>query len=889
MRTIARLLAGFMALTLSLPSQQANQDRETDVTRATLPNGLRVVIVRDTLAPVAAVHLNYLAGGSDAPAGFPGTAHAEEHMAFRGCRGLTADQISAIYAQLGGYMDAETQENNTQYYVTVPAKDLDVALRVDAACVAEVENSPEQWAQERGAIEQEVSRDLSNPVYNYITRLNHILFAGTPYEHDPLGTKESFDKTDSALLQRFYQTWYSPSNAILIITGDVQPEETLRKVREYFSSVPARKVPPHAEVKLQPVKAESFTMDSNLPYLLSLLSFRFPGSESPDYAAARVLADVLSSQRGELYQLVVEGKALAAAFSLLETYPKASAASAYAALPAGADPAPGTAELGRVLSEYLSRGVPADLVEASKKGAIASAEFSRNSITNLARVWSQALAAEGRQSPKEDIDAIRRVTVEDVNRVARKYITLDSAIATVLKPTKAGEAAAAKGFGGSEKAVTPPTKPVALPEWAEAAVKSLRVPEPRLHPVDMKLANGIRLIVQEEKTSPTVTLLGSIKTQAEMQTPPGQEGVADVLEGLFSYGTKKLDRVAFQKALDDIAATESAGTNFELKVLKGDFERGVELLADNELNPALPEDAFKVVQKQTAEYVEGEHQSPSYRFDRALTKALLPPTDPLLREVTPKTVSALRYRDVLDQYARAYRPDLTTIAIVGDITPEQARAVIEKYFSGWKAQGEKPNVVLPPVPANKPSAVHVPDPSQVQATVVLAEELEMNRFSPDYYPLQLGNHVLGGGFYATRLYRDLRQNAGLVYNIDDSLTASETRASYSIDFGCDPQNVSKARTMVDGELRAMRSYNVSPSELQQAKALLLRQIPLGESSEDAIASGYLRRARTGLPLDEPQHAAQRYFQINADEIRQAFARHVDPANFVQVVRGPAPQ
>jgi zinc protease len=87
----------------------------------------------------------------------------------------------------------------------------------------------------------------------------------------------------------------------------------------------------------------------------------------------------------------------------------------------------------------------------------------------------------------------------------------------------------------------------------------------------------------------------------------------------------------------------------------------------------------------------------------------------------------------------------------------------------------------------------------------------------------------------------------------------------------------------------MRSYNVSPSELQQAKALLLRQIPLGESSEDAIASGYLRRARTGLPLDEPQHAAQRYFQINADEIRQAFARHVDPANFVQVVRGPAPQ
>jgi zinc protease len=168
-------------------------------------------------------------------------------------------------------------------------------------------------------------------------------------------------------------------------------------------------------------------------------------------------------------------------------------------------------------------------------------------------------------------------------------------------------------------------------------------------------------------------------------------------------------------------------------------------------------------------------------------------------------------------------------------------------------------------------------------------QLEMNRFSPDYYPLQLGNHVLGGGFYATRLYRDLRQNAGLVYNIDDQLNASESRASYSIDFGCDPQNVSKARGMVEGELRAMRSYNVNDAELQQAKALLLRQIPLSESSEDAIASGFLTRSRSGLPLDEPRKAAERYFGMTADEVRQAFSKHIDPASFVQIVRGPAPQ
>jgi zinc protease len=881
---IARFLLSFTAAAL-LPAQSP----DANVTRATLDNGMRVVIIRDPLAPVATVENNYLAGGNETPEGFPGMAHAQEHMAFRGCKNLTADQIAAIYAQLGGYTNADTQQNITQYFATVPAQDLDVALRVDAACMAEVQDLQEQWAQERGAIEQEVSRDLSSPVYKFITRLNQDLFAGTPYARDALGTKESFDKTTGEMLKKFYQQWYAPNNSILVITGDVDPAATLAKVKEYYGPIPRRATPPHPEIQLRPVKAESFTLDSNLPYLLSIVSFRFPGTDSPDYAAARILSDVLSSQRGNLYALVAEGKALGTDFSLLETYPKASAAFGLAAIPAGADPAPITAEVKKILSDYADKGVPADLVEAAKKGEIASAEFGRNSITNLASLWSQALAAEGRQSPQENVAALQRVTVEDVNQAAKTYLSLQNAITATLKPTQSGEAAATKGFGGSEKAISTPTKPVALPEWAEVAVKSLRVPQQTLHPADMPLSNGIRLIVQQERTSPTITLLGSIKTQTQLQTPRGKDGVSDVLEGLFSYGTKSLDRIAFQKALDDIAASESAGANFSLKVLKDDFARGVELLADNELHPALPQDAFKIVQQQTTELTAGQLQSPAYRIDRALTKALVPAGDPLLRETTPQTVSSVSYQDVMDYYSKTFRPDLTTVVVIGDITPEEARAVIEKNFGSWKASGSKPNVVLPPIPANKPSAVNVPDPSQVQDSVELSQELEMNRFSPDYYALQLGNHVLGGGFYATRLYRDLRQNAGLVYNIDDSLTASETRANYSIIYGCDPQNVSKARALVEGELAAMRQYNVTPAELQQAKALLLRQIPLAESSEDALAGGIIARSRIGLPLDEPHRAAERYFNMSADEIRSAFAKHVNPASFVQAVRGPSPQ
>jgi zinc protease len=147
--------------------------------------------------------------------------------------------------------------------------------------------------------------------------------------------------------------------------------------------------------------------------------------------------------------------------------------------------------------------------------------------------------------------------------------------------------------------------------------------------------------------------------------------------------------------------------------------------------------------------------------------------------------------------------------------------------------------------------------------------LPLNRFDPDYYPLQLWNHVLGRGFYATRLYHDLRQVAGYVYFVDVSLQASETRASYSVNYGCNPENVSKATQLIQRDLDQMRTENVSAAELHQAKALLLRQIPLSESSE-AVTEVLLRRAEMGLPLDEPIRAAKRYFYLNADDVRSAF-------------------
>jgi zinc protease len=855
------------------------------VLKTTLDNGLKVVIVRNSLAPVVTTMVNYLVGSNEVPEGFPGMAHAQEHMMFRGSPGLSANQLADLIAAMGGMFDADTQEAVTQYFFTVPAEDLDVALHIEAIRMRGVLDSEKLWEEEKGAIEQEVAQDLSDPNYVFYTKLLAAMFKGTPYAHTPLGTHASFEKTRGPMLKKFYETWYAPNNATLVIVGDIDPQEGLLQVRKFFSDIPAKNLPPRPEIHLQPVTPERLHLKTDQSYGLATVSFRMPGYDSPDYPASQVLADVLSNQRGNLYALVPEGKALYAGF-VLNTLPQAGVGYAMAAFPKEADAEALVREIRKILAEDLKNGFSADLLEAAKRREVTKMELRKNSIFGLAMAWSKALAIERRQSPQEDVEAFQQVSVQDVNHVARKYLDLDRAIVAILTPEVSGKPVTSKGYGRVESFTPKKTKFVKLPDWANQSLKRLSIPASTVTPVVTTLPNGVRLIVQPVSVSNTVSVYGQVKSNPDMEVPKGKEGVDEVLSQLFSFGTRSHDRVAFQKALDDIGAKESADTSFSLEVLADSFDRGLELLAENVLHPALPERAFKIVKQQVATTVAGRLQSPDYLTSRALRAALFPRNDPTLRQAVPATILSLSLKDVKDYHRKVFRPDLTTIVVIGQVTPEKAKAVIERYFGSWKARGTKPETLLPSVPPNKTVAAVVPNKSRIQDAVILSETLGLTRSNPDYYSLELGNHVLGGAFYATRLYQDLREKTGLVYYVASSFDVSRTRSLYLVNYACDPANVSKARSIVEQNLREMQIALVTPEELQQAKALLLREIPLREASLGSIAEGLLHRATHDLPLDEPTLAAQRYVKLTAEDVKAAYAKWLRPQDLVQVTEGP---
>jgi zinc protease len=859
-----------------------------ELVRRTLTNGLQVIVVPNRLAPVVTTVLNYRVGSDEAPPGFPGTAHALEHLMFRGSPGLSGEQLAELAAALGGNFNADTQQGATQYFFTIPAGDLNLALHIEAIRMRGLSQNNQLWNQERGAIEQEVAQDLSDPEYVFYTKLLKILFKDTPYAHDALGTRPSFDKTTGAALRKFHSEWYRPNNAILVISGDIAPDQALQEVTNAFGSIPAGPLPARPAYHFKAVHPRTLASETDLPYGMDFVAFRFPGFDSPDYAAAEILSDVLSSRRGELYGLVPEGQALSASFSY-DTLRHAGLAYATASFPAGGDAQSLLHQIQLILAAQATNGLAADLVEAAKRRAIAGIEFRKNSVPGLAMEWSETVAVEGYRSPQDVVDAIRRVTVADVNNAAKRYLNLSHAVTAILKPQPSGKPVSAKGFAGAESFAPKETERVPLPDWAQSAVARLEIPPATLHPVVTNLPNGIRLIVQPEAVSDSVSVFGRIKNKPDVEMPRGQDGVDSALERLFSFGTRSLGRLAFQKELDAIGAEESAGADFSIEVLTNHFERAVELLADNELSPALPEAAFKILQPELAAEVAGELQSPGYRANHALVSALFPTNDPAVRHPTPATVEALTLQDVTNYYRHAFRPDLTTIVVIGNVTPERAASAVTKYFGDWTAEGPAPNTLLPPAPANPPATLQVPDASRVQDKVTLAQTLELSRTNADYYALDLGNHVLGGAFYATRLYRDLRKSAGLVYFVSSAFQVGLTRGVYEVRYGCDPPNTGRARAIIERDLREMRTNRVSDAELRQAKGLLLRRIPLSESSFESIADGWLARSELGLPLDEPLRAARIYLTLPATRVRDAFAKWIRPDDLVQVTLGPAPQ
>ena len=876
---VAGLLAGFLLL-----PQAAFAQTQSGVVRETLANGMQVVLLPNALAPVATTVITYSVGSNDDT--MPGIAHATEHMMFRGTKDISAGQFAIIATRAGAEYNAGTTQIATQYYFKLPSAYTGIALRLEADRMTGALDRESDWVTERGAIEQEVRAHESVPGAGITAKLRRAFFGDTPYAEDGVGTVASFEKMHASDIAKFYHTWYQPNNATLVVSGDIDPQKVLAEIHNDFDPIPKGDVPAHKTYTL-PVLDTHVLRDTiaELPVPVSAVSFRFPTLVSPDYAAGQVLATSFDSGRGALADLQAQGKILAGLAVAAASRDMGIMTLGGIGLP-GAAPESVQTPIDGVVTAYRQNGMPQPLIAAAKLRLLSEQDYREDSISGLAFSWATSLAMNG-ETPDAWYSQLQSVTPDDVDRVLREYLDPAKGLTMELTPKSISAVPHVDPNAGVENVKYTPDKEEALPAWTGAYFSAgLKAPDSLRGVSTFHLRNGLTLTVRPEHLAPVVVVRGDIRTSAQLYEPRGKDGVASITESLLPWGTTTYDRKGYQAALDAIAANVDLGDTFGATAQAKNFDRAVQLLADGMLHPAFPAQAFDLVKNNNAKTLAAVEHLPRTQADIARTRALYPAGDPRRRRATAATVNAVTLNDVKRWYTFAYRPDLTTISIVGDVTPQQAKAVVARYFGAWHASGEKPAFRYPHVKSGAKESVTVSSPSNTHSEVTLTQIINVHRGDADAIALALANTMLSDEGTGSMLFRDLRTAKGYVYDVDSSVDIGRSSSTFSIDFASEPRNVNRAQAAAIADIRRLQTELVPVTELQRAKALLLAQRVLPLDSYDGIAGDILDTARNGLTPQDDAAFWHSLLQTTPQQVREAMRRHVRPDAFSRVIVAP---
>lgn len=886
MKLLTRTLALALLVCAPLAASAQSGPGDNGIFTTTLQNGLKIVVVEDRVAPVVQTSVWYGFGSLDETPGKTGLAHALEHMMFRGTPEISAGGLDDITARLGAQMNGETTYDYTQFYFEMPADKLDVALFTEADRMQHAALRAADWAIERNAVLNEIDGDASSPFFNLLSRVRAAAFPNQPAGRTPLGSREDVARATVADIARYYREWYAPNNATLVVTGDVNHSTVFAKAQRYFGAIPAKKLPPKPQ--LNPVPARGQTVEAQFPFPFEILDLAYsvPGDTQAGEPAISTLSTLLENQRSPFYRALVESNIALAIEANADTQLRGGLLHVFIILNPGRSAAEAQSVFQSTLDSVLQNGFDPDLVLAAKRLTIADRLFSTDSIDGIGDLAGYTYGIVGERISDED-NRLAAITPGDLLAAAKKYLSRPTVVGHLTPnespPRGNSQKVTAEASDDFSKRV--PNGPIVVPGWIAKAVRTPTTARSALAPVEFRLANGVRVIVQSKADRPTFVLRGQIAASPAFE-PPGEEGIARLASAVADYGSANYPFEQRRKETDEMGAVVQTGQEFSAQGTVNEFDRIVAILADGEAHPTFGDPWLGVERSQLANSLQSESNISGIMVNRAYDRLLLATDDPTLRQATSGSVSGITREDLVAYTQRYWRPDLTTIAIVGNLSPQRVRSALESTFGTWVASGPKPDPHLMPMPPA--SSGHEYIGTAANQVFIRLGQPALSRSNPDYDAFLVLNQILGGpGAFESRLWQELRQKRGLVYNVYSSLQADEDRGDFRIELNASPQRVVEAVEFVRRELTRLQTEPVSATELQEAKVRIVSNALLEEASASGQAQQIMDIATNNLPLDYYRTLNERFAQITAADVQRVARAYLHPGKLVEVYAGPA--
>ncbi len=879
-------------------------------TERTLPNGLRVYAIRDTSSANVSVQVWYDVGSKDDPAGRSGFAHMFEHLMFKATRNLVPEQLDRLTEDVGGYNNASTADDYTNYFEVVPANHLQRLLFAEADRMATLVVDPKTFASEREVVKEELrSRILAQP-YGKLFGLYApmVSYSRHPYARPGIGSIADLDAATINDIRAFHATYYRPDNAVLVVAGNFDPAQLNRWVDQYFGPIakpdrPIPRVTVDEPVRSQPVTKTVYEANTPLPAIL--VSYPLPPANHPDQAALKVLEAILSGgDNSRLHQSLVYRDQIAQDVGVsLDAKQGPGTIALYAILAGGKSVADGEAALKREVARLIATP-PASAELAEAKNEITTAELlSRETAEGKASALAEGVIVErDPQAADKGLAAIGRVTAADVQRVARTWLAADRAATLRYLPDTARPAGAASDTIAIANSVV--TASLAVPAGiavhtpaaegqrvlppAPAAPVKVAIPVP----VERRLPNGMRVVLVEKHGVPvvTATLVGGGGAVAD---PEGRAGIGELTAGLLTQGTKTRSATEIARAVESLGGSIGSGAGWDsqsvtLTVGSPQAAPALAILADVARNPAFAQDEIDRLRTRTIDGVSVALTDPGQLSNLVADRAVFggaPYGHPA--SGTPATLKAITRDDVVAAYARAWQPGETTLVLVGDLGVDAGIALATQLFGDWRATPGAAPVRAPEVASPRPRVIVVDMPGAGQAGVVVARP-GMARDDEDYFPAAVANATLGVGF-SSRLNQEIRIKRGLAYGARSELDAR--RAGGTVSAATQTKNPSAPEVVkiITDELRRLGAEPAPEAELATRKAVLTGNFGRTIERTSGIAGTIATYVADGVPLARIATFLPSVEAVGPAAVQRVAARVMDPTAASIVVVGDAQQ
>jgi len=871
---MVRTLTLLLALTIcSLASGQ-----RLKVEKYKLSNGLTVILHEDHARPVVAVNIWYKVGSKDEPDRKSGFAHLFEHLMFMGTKRVPSSQFDILMETHGGSNNASTTEDRTNYYETGPSNLLPLLLWLEADRLEDLakEMNQQKLDLQRDVVKNEIRQGVDNAPYGQAyDSIPKLLFPkGHPYSWSVGGSMADLDNAAVADVQGFFNTYYIPNNASLVVAGDFDPTATKSMIAKLFGTLPKGKEVPRRSVPPLRLRGSMIkTMQDKVQAARTIMVWHSPAAYQPGDVEMRLAGSLLSGGfTSRLYQALVVQRQLATDVAAYQ----------YPMLLGSTFTIEATARSGVSLPK-LEQAIDAALISFRQRGPTQDeldrqlAQVSFNAVNRLQSLEQRADQLNEYEfyfgkpnSFEHERNLFLAATRDSIRTYAAQTLNPHRRLVLRVVPGEKPDGSVAKKPPlAMDELSLDQGEPQSNPRDSQPKIGPLK-PFKFPLPAQFKLANGVPVYYWHKPSLPLMTLSIRLKRGAA-QDPPAKAGLAELTADMLDEGAGSRDAAALTNDLELLGAQLGTGADYEgttlsLTSLEQKFEPALRLLSDVVTKPKLAVEDWQRIKGLHLESLAQEDDDPSTVARKIASHEFFGPAHPYSRPVdgSVKSVAAISLADVKAAYKGTVVPSGAAIYVSGSLSADKLKSLLNARLGRWSSNVTPADSPMPRPRTTGQRLLIVDRPGAVQTVIRILMPTEAFS-SPNRHALtELG--VAMGGTFTSRINRNLREDKGYTYGANLSYAFSKP-VSYLVAATSVRSDVTGASLKeILGEIQKVRDGDLTEDEASKARNTVRMDLVSSVSTIQGLVATAIAHVENGIPIQQISSEMAKFSNVSLTDL-----------------------